>query len=157
MLLEFYIENLFHKFSSAWTKHKIVTGQYHLVSQEVISFFHNPLRPQIKEFHALCASNVQDHDKKMVQAVITLIYFVLFLGHYIYFVQPPSVLTLSREEMCSLMVNELTTGCVDQPDVKCGFIGEVGSGWPLHGGSDKTAMEYTHFPNAFLVLLHTWH
>jgi predicted metal-dependent phosphotriesterase family hydrolase len=77
------------------------------------------------------------------------------LGHYIYFVQPPSMLTLSQEEMCSLMVNELTTGCVDQPDVKCGFIGEVGSGWPLHGVYKKTAMEYTYFPNTFFILLHT--
>ena len=58
---------------------------------------------------------------------------ILHLGHYISLVQPPSVLTLSQEEMCNLMLTELTTGCVDYPDVKCGFIGEVGSGWPLHG------------------------
>jgi hypothetical protein len=53
------------------------------------------------------------------------------------------------------MVNELKTGCVDQPDVKCGFIGEVGSGWPLHGGFNKAAVEYTYFSNAFIVILHT--
>lgn len=62
----------------------------------------------------------------------TGVHVIAGTGHYIYFVQPPSVLTLSQEEMCSLMVNELTIGCVDQPDIKCGFIGEVGSGWPLH-------------------------
>lgn len=58
---------------------------------------------------------------------------ILHLGYYVSHVQPPSVLTLSQEEMCNLMLTELTTGCVDYPDVKCGFIGEVGSGWPLHG------------------------
>ena len=58
---------------------------------------------------------------------------ILHLGHYISLVQPPSVLTLSQEDMCNLMLRELTAGCVDYPDVKCGFIGEVGSGWPLHG------------------------
>jgi hypothetical protein len=57
--------------------------------------------------------------------------------------------------MCNIMVNELTIGCVDQSDVKCGFIGEVGSGWPLHGGFDKTPLEYTYFPSTFFVLLHT--
>jgi hypothetical protein len=31
------------------------------------------------------------------------------------------------------MLRELAIGCIDYPDVKCGFIGEVGSGWPLHG------------------------
>jgi hypothetical protein len=64
---------------------------------------------------------------------VILNYYVLVIGHYISFVQPQSVLALSQEDMCDLMLEELTTGCVDQPDVKCGFIGEVGSGWPLHG------------------------
>lgn len=58
---------------------------------------------------------------------------MLYVGHYISYVQPPSVLKLSQENMYNLMLKELTDGCEDQPDVKCGFIGEVGSGWPLHG------------------------
>lgn len=98
--------------------------------------------------------NVQNHDKNGLSCHYIHV-LCTTLGHYIYFVQPPSVLALSKEEMCSLMVDELTTGCVEQPDVKCGFIGEVGSGWPLHGGFNKTAMEYIYFSNAFFVLLHT--
>jgi phosphotriesterase-related protein len=62
----------------------------------------------------------------------TGVHVIAGTGHYISLVQPPSVLTMSQEEMCNLMLTELTTGCVDYPDVKCGFIGEVGSGWPLH-------------------------
>jgi predicted metal-dependent phosphotriesterase family hydrolase len=60
-------------------------------------------------------------------------YCILFLGYYISFVQSPTVLALSQEDMGNLMLKELITGCVDQPDIKCGFIGEVGSGWPLNG------------------------
>lgn len=35
--------------------------------------------------------------------------------------------------MFNSMVAELTEGCLDFPDVKCGFIGEVGSVWPITG------------------------
>ncbi|XP_021919754.1 phosphotriesterase-related protein isoform X1 [Zootermopsis nevadensis] len=62
----------------------------------------------------------------------TGVHVIAGTGHYISYVQPPSVLKLSQENMYNLMLKELTDGCEDQPDVKCGFIGEVGSGWPLH-------------------------
>ena len=35
--------------------------------------------------------------------------------------------------MTTHMINELTTGAIDCPEIKCGFIGEVGCGYPLHG------------------------
>ncbi|XP_069701163.1 phosphotriesterase-related protein isoform X2 [Periplaneta americana] len=62
----------------------------------------------------------------------TGVHIIAGTGHYVSFVQSSSALAVSQEDMHKLMVQEVTTGCVDQPDVKCGFIGEVGSGWPLH-------------------------
>lgn len=35
--------------------------------------------------------------------------------------------------MYNLMLKELTEGCVNCPEVKAGFIGEVGSSWPITG------------------------
>ncbi|PSN56987.1 Phosphotriesterase-related protein [Blattella germanica] len=75
-----------------------------------------------------------ERDAKFLKEVSqkTGIHVIAGTGHYISLVQPPSVLSQSKEAMYDLIMTELTTGCVDQPDVKCGFIGEVGSGWPLH-------------------------
>ena len=42
--------------------------------------------------------------------------------------------------MTTHMINELTTGAIDCPEIKCGFIGEVGCGFPLHG--DKISYGY---------------
>lgn len=55
------------------------------------------------------------------------------LGYYLASVQPPSMLVQSQETMYNLMLTELTAQCVEHSGIKCGFIGEVGSGWPLHG------------------------
>ncbi|XP_066995883.2 phosphotriesterase-related protein [Anabrus simplex] len=62
----------------------------------------------------------------------TGVHVIAGTGYYVSSVQPPSVLRMSREDMCQLMYSELCHGCDDVVDVKCGFIGEVGSGWPLH-------------------------
>lgn len=40
---------------------------------------------------------------------------------------------MKEEELYDTMVTELTVGCIDYPSVKCGFIGEVGSVWPITG------------------------
>lgn len=40
---------------------------------------------------------------------------------------------MTREEMYNLMRKELEETCVDCSDVKAGFIGEVGSTWPIEG------------------------
>jgi predicted metal-dependent phosphotriesterase family hydrolase len=48
-------------------------------------------------------------------------------------VQNASTLNISKEEMYNLMYKELEEGCVECLDVKAGFIGEIGSTWPIEG------------------------
>lgn len=38
---------------------------------------------------------------------------------------------LSKENMYNVILKEMTIGCEEYPDVKAGFIGEVGSIWPI--------------------------
>ncbi|EZA62026.1 hypothetical protein DMN91_008164 [Ooceraea biroi] len=52
-------------------------------------------------------------------------------GYYVASTQSASTLSTSKEEMYNLMYKELQTGCEECPDVKAGFIGEVGSTWPI--------------------------
>ena len=35
--------------------------------------------------------------------------------------------------MSKSIAQELTIGCEDAPDIKCGIIGEIGCSWPLYG------------------------
>lgn len=35
--------------------------------------------------------------------------------------------------MYDLILKELTEGCEEYPGVKAGFVGEVGSSWPITG------------------------
>jgi len=55
------------------------------------------------------------------------------LGYYVASAQSAATLDTSKEEMYNLMHKELEIGCVECPDVKAGFIGEVGSTWPIEG------------------------
>ncbi|XP_054288040.1 phosphotriesterase-related protein [Macrosteles quadrilineatus] len=52
-------------------------------------------------------------------------------GYYVEVCQPAGNLKLSVEAMSEVMLQELTEGCVEDTTVKCGFIGEVGSSWPI--------------------------
>lgn len=52
-------------------------------------------------------------------------------GYYVASTQDASTLNTTKEEMYNLMCKELEEGCVECPDVKAGFIGEVGSTWPI--------------------------
>ncbi|XP_076246740.1 phosphotriesterase-related protein [Calliopsis andreniformis] len=52
-------------------------------------------------------------------------------GYYVAATQTASNLGLSKEEMYNVMLKEMTIGCDESPDVKTGFIGEVGSTWPI--------------------------
>ncbi|XP_075225924.1 phosphotriesterase-related protein [Lycorma delicatula] len=61
----------------------------------------------------------------------TGVHVVAGTGFYVSAVQSQSVLHKSVEEMCNDMRNELQNGCLDYESVKCGFIGEVGSSWPI--------------------------
>lgn len=66
----------------------------------------------------------------------TGVHVVAGTGHYVYNTQEPGELLKSVEEMVELYRRELTVGCTAEGTieaVKCGFIGEVGSGWPIHG------------------------
>ncbi|XP_076753085.1 phosphotriesterase-related protein [Xylocopa sonorina] len=49
---------------------------------------------------------------------------------------------LSKEEMYDVMLKEMTIGCEECPDVKTGFIGEVGSTWPITA-FEKRAIQAT--------------
>ncbi|XP_011635599.1 phosphotriesterase-related protein isoform X1 [Pogonomyrmex barbatus] len=52
-------------------------------------------------------------------------------GFYVASTQEASVLAMTKEEMYNLMCQELEEGCVECSHVKAGFIGEVGSNWPI--------------------------
>ncbi|XP_034249928.1 phosphotriesterase-related protein [Thrips palmi] len=52
-------------------------------------------------------------------------------GYYVENLQPESVRCMREEELYNSIITEMTVGCIDYPSVKCGFIGEVGSVWPI--------------------------
>ena len=63
-----------------------------------------------------------------------LIQIALFIGYYIASYQDQGLLnTATIESMTKHMVDELTIGAYDCPEIKCGFIGEVGSSYPIIG------------------------
>ncbi|KAG0720620.1 Phosphotriesterase-related protein [Chionoecetes opilio] len=53
-------------------------------------------------------------------------------GYYVMATQKKTTLGLSVEAMSQAMALELTAGCQDAPDIKCGMIGEIGCSWPLY-------------------------
>jgi predicted metal-dependent phosphotriesterase family hydrolase len=63
------------------------------------------------------------------------LYFCKLLGYYVAAAQSTATLGMFKEEMYNLMHKELEIGCVEYPDVKAGFIGEIGSTWPIEGKS----------------------
>lgn len=71
-------------------------------------------------------------------------------GHYLELTQSRSERLLSLEAMVKLYAKELTTG-IDTNDgensIKCGIIGEVGSGWPLTGNlNHSNTIHRIHIP-----------
>jgi len=65
--------------------------------------------------------------------VINFLCFCNLAGHYLASMQKSSTLSMTKEEMYNLMYKELKEGCVECAEVKAGFIGEVGSTWPIEG------------------------
>lgn len=63
-------------------------------------------------------------------------------GYYVAATQSASDLSLSKEEMYNVALKEMTVGCNECPDVKTGFIGEVGSTWPIED-FEKRAIQAT--------------
>lgn len=57
----------------------------------------------------------------------------VYLGYYVSSCQTAGDLTLGVEAMAKVMTQELTQGCLESSSVRCGFIGEVGSSWPITG------------------------
>lgn len=53
-------------------------------------------------------------------------------GFYLSMIQKPNLLTLSQEQMHDIITKDLQEGhAVRDAVVRCGFIGEVGSDWPI--------------------------
>ncbi|XP_015587730.1 phosphotriesterase-related protein isoform X2 [Cephus cinctus] len=61
----------------------------------------------------------------------TGVHVITGTGHYVSLTQSKSALSASKEEMYDLIMQEMTIGCNGNPEVKAGFIGEVGSAWPI--------------------------
>ncbi|XP_058792802.1 phosphotriesterase-related protein-like isoform X2 [Phymastichus coffea] len=59
------------------------------------------------------------------------IHVIAGTGHYVALTQDASALAATEEQMYNLMSQELTVGCEGCPSVKAGFVGEVGSAWPI--------------------------
>ncbi|XP_078038784.1 phosphotriesterase-related protein [Augochlora pura] len=72
----------------------------------------------------------------------TGVHIIAGTGYYVAATQSASDLALSKEEMYNVMLKEMTTGCEDSPDVKTGFVGEVGSTWPIED-FEKRAIQST--------------
>lgn len=67
----------------------------------------------------------------------TGVHVIAGTGHYIGAAQTPETLALSIEKISDLYSKEIISGVDTRGDgkhiIKCGFIGEVGSNWPLSG------------------------
>ncbi|XP_050665871.1 phosphotriesterase-related protein isoform X1 [Leptidea sinapis] len=61
----------------------------------------------------------------------TGVHVVAGTGHYIADVQNDTILDIRTEDLYNLMLTELTEGCIDNPIVKAGFVGEIASVWPI--------------------------
>lgn len=68
------------------------------------------------------------HDLSSKQGV----HIIAGAGYYVQAAQKKETLGTSVEQMAEFMKRELTVGCDDNPDVKCGIIGEIGCSWPLY-------------------------
>ena len=80
---------------------------------------------------------------------------MLIIGYYVAEYQKQFILdNATIELMTTHMINELTTGAIDCPDIKCGFIGEVGCGFPLHG--DKISYRYKCLQMHIYKLFRFW-
>jgi len=65
--------------------------------------------------------------------IIFTFYFIVILGFYVKEAHSESLLNSSVEELAKIIRGDLVNGCQELPEVKCGVIAEVGSGWPISG------------------------
>lgn len=54
-------------------------------------------------------------------------------GFYNASAQGKEALNLNQEQIYTVMAQDLNDGCQDYPEIKAGYIGEIGCTWPLHG------------------------
>lgn len=84
----------------------------------------------------------------------TGVQIVVGTGHYIGAVQPTETLALTIEAMADLYSKEIITGVDVRGDgkriIKCGFIGEVGSNYPINGRFGLQAFRYVRSPFFYL-------
>ena len=66
-----------------------------------------------------------------------IIFSFKFSGFYVAPTQKESTLNSSVEKLTEHIVSELNNGAFDCPEVKCGFIGEIGCCDPLDGKDIK--------------------
>ncbi|GAB0088381.1 Phosphotriesterase-related protein [Sergentomyia squamirostris] len=72
-------------------------------------------------------------------SVATGVKIVAGTGHYLACMQDAATLAMTVEQLTDMYSKEIISG-VDvnsNLNIKCGFIGEVGSGWPLHDFEKK--------------------
>nr|XP_012217668.1 PREDICTED: LOW QUALITY PROTEIN: phosphotriesterase-related protein-like [Linepithema humile] len=84
---------------------------------------------------------------------------ILGTGYYVAQTQVASTLNMSKESMYNVMCTELKNGIVNrghyQIKIKAGFIGEVGSSWPIHAFEKRSisttgeVQEKLHCPVSF--------
>jgi len=71
----------------------------------------------------------------------TGVHFIAGTGHYIHAMQDASHASLTVEQMSDLYSKDIITGLqVNGKVVKCGFIGEVASVYPIHGRSEQSLL-----------------
>ncbi|XP_041986889.1 phosphotriesterase-related protein [Aricia agestis] len=61
----------------------------------------------------------------------TKVHIVAGTGFYIADTQESNLLKYTEEALYNHMLKELTEGCIDNPSVKAGFMGEIASVWPI--------------------------
>lgn len=69
----------------------------------------------------------------MINFIKFLVLSFTFSGHYVAVTQSEESLSNSEEQIMNIMIKEMTEGCAESMDVKAGFIGEIGSAWPIVG------------------------
>lgn len=71
----------------------------------------------------------------------TGVHVIVGTGHYVAASQTAETLALSIEKLSDLYTKEIISGVDERGDgkkiIKCGFIGEVGSNWPLNGERER--------------------
>lgn len=116
--------------------------QYPYSSQYNLKFFDDDTKNAVQEdlglyksFGGISVVENTSHglkrDLRFMKTVseLTGVHVIAGTGHYIEKVQEPHTLDMSLEELCDLYRKDLLEGGED--GIKCGFIGEVGSVWPV--------------------------